>query len=184
MDRENAHAASKVRIVDSGRLSPDARRVLDACLATATGTAAGILIDSGLGVRMSIVNAVYRLLAPMFDVLSEFPNGQLVLADFIRRIPLVLIVGLLVGLVLRHFRYPRLLLCSVPIWFAYLVGHKLVFALLLLPGDGPASTRFSQTQLIAEFVLYSMQYALLIFIIRATDAVLAQSARRKSAAAA
>jgi hypothetical protein len=168
----------------TGWFSPDARRVLDACLATTTGTAAGILIDSGYSVRTWVINVVYRLLGPVFDVLTAYPNGQLVLADFIQRVPLVLIVGMLVGFFLRYFRYPRLLLCSVPVWFAYLVGSRLVFALLLALGGGAGRvpTGFSQAQVIAQVVLYSMQYALLIFIIRATDALLLHSARRRSAA--
>jgi len=185
MDRGNADAASHSRSTAVGRLSPDARKVLDAFLATATGTAAGILVDSGFSLRPSIVDGVFRFLGPLFDVLSDHPNAQLVLAGFIHRIPIVLIVGMLVGLLLRRFSYPRLLLCSVPIWFAYLVGRKLIFALLVLSGagEGRVSAGFSGSQIIPEFVLYSMQYALLIFVIRTTDAVLAQSARRKSAVA-
>ena len=164
--------------------SSDARRLLDACLATATGTAAGILVDTGFSVRVSIVNAVYRLLGPVFDVLRNFPNIQLVVAEFIERIPVVLIVGLLVGFFLRNFSYPRLLLCSVPVWFAYLVGSRVVSALLLVldGGAGRLPAGFSQNQVIAYVALYSMQYALLILVIRATDSLLRQSARRRSAA--
>ena len=186
MDRENPGAASNARTAGGRRLSADAQRVLDAFLATATGTAAGILVDSGFSVRASVFDAVYRFLGPLFDVLSDYPNGQLVFASFIHRVPIVLIIGMLVGLFLRHFRYPRLLLCSVPIWFVYLVGRKLVFALLVLFGAGEdgVSTGFSGIQIISEFALYSMQYALLILVIRTTDSVLVQSARRKSAAAA
>ena len=183
MDRENPDAASNGRTADGVRFSPDARRVLDAFLATATGTAAGILVDSGFSLRASIVDAVYRFLGPMFDVLGEYPNGQLVLAGFIHRIPIVLIIGMLVGLFLRRFRYPLLLLCSVPIWFACLVSRKLAFALPLLfgAGEGRGSAGFSQ--IVPELVLYSMQYALLIVVIRAIDAVLVHSAPRKSTAA-
>ena len=182
MDRENP-AASNARAAGRIRLSPDVRRVLDAFVATATGTAAGILVDSGFSLRASIVDVVYRFLGPLFDVLGDYPNGQLVLAGLIHRVPIVLIIGMLVGLFLRRFRYPRLLLCSVPIWFACLVSRKLAFALPLLfgAGEGRGSAGFSQ--IVPELVLYSMQYALLILVILATDAVLAQSVRRKSAAA-
>jgi hypothetical protein len=178
-------SAGDVRDAGTAWLSADARRVLDACVATATGTAAGILIDTGFSVRTWVINAVYRLLGPVFDVLREFPNGQLVLADIIQRIPVVLMVGLLVGFFLRYFRYPRLLLCSVPVWFAYLVGSRLALALLLLLGGGAgrAPAGFSGTQVIAQVMLYSMQYTLLIFIIRATDSLLVHSALRRSAAA-
>ena len=185
MDRGHPDAAPHSRTTAGRRLSPDVRKVLDAFLATATGTAAGILVDSGFSLRPSIVDVAYRFLGPLFDVISEYPNGQLVLAGFIHRIPIVLIVGMLVGLFLRRFSYPRLLLYSVPIWFVYLVGRKLMFALLVLSGagEGRVSAGFFQVQVIAELALYSMQYALLIFVIRATDSVLVQSARRKSAAA-
>jgi len=185
MDREKPHAPSGARAA-GGWLSPDVRHFVDAFVATATGTLAGILVDSGFDVRISIVNAVFRLLGPLFDVFSAFPNGQLVLAGFISRVPIVLIVGLLAGLFLRHFRYPRLLLCSVPVWLVYLVGRKLVFALLILVGarGGGVSTGFPQVSIIPELALYSMQYALLILVIYATDAMLVRSARRKSAVAA
>jgi hypothetical protein len=163
----------------------DVRRGLDAFVATAMGTMAGLLADSGFGVRMSMVNAVYRLLAPVFDVFSAFPNGQLVLAGFVYRMPVVLLVGLVVGLFLRHIKYPRLLLCSVFAWPVYMAGRKLAIELLLLPGGagGGAGPTFLQINFIAEFVLYSMQYGLLIVVIRATDWVLARSARRKAASA-
>jgi hypothetical protein len=186
MDRENPHAAPGARVADTGWLSPDMRRVLDALLATATGTMAGILVDSGFGVRMSIVNAVYRLLGPLFDVFSDFPNGQLVLAGFIYRIPVVLIIGLLVGLFLRHFRYPRLLLFSILVWPVYLAGRRLASALLLQFGDhgSGATSPFLQIDIVPELVLYSMQYVLLIVVIHTTDAVLMRSARRRSASAA
>jgi hypothetical protein len=186
MDREKPYAPPGARAAGAGWLSPDVRHFVDALLATATGTLAGILVDSGFGVRISIVNAVFRLLGPLFDVFSAFPNGQLVVAGFISCIPIVLIVGLLAGLFLRHFRYPRLLLCSVPVWLVYLVGRKLVFALLILISarGGGVSAGFPQINIVPELALYSMQYALLILVIYATDAMLARPARRKSAVAA
>jgi hypothetical protein len=186
MIRENLHAAPGARVAGIGWLSPEMQRVLGAFLATATGTAAGIFVDSGFGVRMSIVNAVYRLLAPLFDVLSAYPNGQLTLAGFIYRIPIVLIIGLLVGLFLRHFRYPRLLLCSILIWPVYFAGRRPASALLLQIGDhgSGATSTFLQIDIVPELVLYSMQYALLIVVIHTTDAVLVRSARGRSASAA
>jgi hypothetical protein len=186
MIRENLHAAPGARVAGIGWLSPEMQRVLGAFLATATGTAAGIFVDSGFGVQMSIVNAVYRLLAPLFDVLSAYPNGQLTLAGFIYRIPIVLIIGLLVGLFLRHFRYPRLLLCSILIWPVYFAGRRPASALLLQIGDhgSGATSTFLQIDIVPELVLYSMQYALLIVVIHTTDAVLVRSARGRSASAA
>ena len=174
---------SETRIAGNVGLSPDARRVLNAFLATATGTAAGILVDSGFSLRASVINAIYRLLGPLFNVLDAYPNGQLVLAGFVQRIPIVLIIGMLVGMLLRRFRYPRLLLWSVPIWFACLISRKVGFALLILVGAGEGRGSAGFSHIVPELVLYSMQYALLIFVIRATDAVLVHSARRKSAAA-
>ena len=146
----------------------DTRRLLDALLATAVGTLAGIVADSGFGVRDSIVNAVYRLLGSLFDLFSAFPISQLVAARFIDRIPIVLIVGLALGMILRYIRYPRLLLASVLVWPACLVGR-----LLMLP----------QGSIVPDIAGYLMQYGFLILVIRATDAVLARSARRRGAAA-
>lgn len=183
--RENLHAAPGTRVAGSGWHSPGMQRVLGACLATATGTAAGIFVDSGFGVRLSIVNAVYRLLGPLFDIFSAYPNGQLTLAGFIYRIPIGLLVGLLVGLFLRYFSYPRLLLWSILVWPVYLVGRKLASALLLLAGGqaSGATSTFLQYYFVPQLVLYSMQYALLILVIHTTAAILARSARRKAASA-
>lgn len=144
----------------------DIRRVFDALLATSIGTTAGIVADSGFGVRDSIINAVYRLLSPLFDLFSAFPIGQLVVAGFIDRIPIVLIVGLAVGMILRYIRYRRLLLGSVLVWLVYVVGRMLVF---------------EQGNIIPDTAGYLMQYGSLILVIRATDAVLTRSARRKAA---
>ncbi len=186
MIQQDLHAAAGARVAGIRWLSPELQHVLGAFLATATGTAAGIFVDSGFGVRMSIVNAVYRLLEPLFAVLSEYPNGQLTLAGLIYCIPIVLIVGLLAGLFLRHFRYPRLLLCSILVWPVYLAGRRLASAFLLLIADqaSGASSTFLQFSFVPQLVLSSMQYALLILVIRTTDAVLVRSARRRSASAA
>lgn|SRR5258708_6777215 len=167
-------------------VTPDLRRGFDALVATAIGTLAGILVDSGFGVRMSIVNAVYRLLGPVFDIFSAYPIGQLTLAGFIYRIPIVLIVGLLVGLFLRHFRFPRLLLCSILVWPVYLAGRRLASALLLMIGDeaSAASSAFLPIDFVPGLVIYSLQYALLILVVHTTAAMLTRSARRKAAPAA
>ena len=146
----------------------DIRSLFDALLATSIGTLAGIVADSGFGVRDSMVNAVYRLLSPLFDLFSAFPIAQLVVAGFIDRIPIVLILGLAVGMILRYIRYPRLLLGSVLVWLACLVGRLLVF---------------EQGNIIPDTAGYLMQYGLLILVIRATDAVLAKSARRRASPA-
>ncbi len=168
MARENPQAAPRAAPADEGKLFPDLRRAFEALAATAVGTLAGILADSGFGVRDSIVNAVLRLLGPLFDIFSAFPNSQLVVAGFIDRIPIVLIVGMAVGMVLRHLRYRRLLLGSTLIWLVYLLAGQLAYA------------RIDSIPAIAG---YLMQYAFLILVIRATDAV-AKTARLKSVPAA
>lgn len=158
------------------RLSADVRRALDALLATATGTLGGILVDSGYSVRISLLNAAYRLLGPLFDTLDDFPNAQLVLAGFIQRIPVVLIAGLLTGLILRWYRYPWLVLASTLVWMVYRVGRKLAMALLPDRSDGEHA--LGLFQLAPELALYTLQYGLLLIVIVTTDAVLARCAAR------
>lgn len=153
-------------MADEAKLFPDLRRAFEALFATAIGTLAGILVDSGFGVRDSIVNAVLKLLGPLFDIFSAFPNSQLVVAGFIDRIPIVLIVGMAVGMVLRHIRYRRLLLWSTLVWLVRLAGSNLAMA---------------QIDSIPAIAGYLMQYASLVLVIRATDAVAAKSDRRKPA---
>ncbi|MEO8157735.1 MAG: hypothetical protein ABI648_08050 [Betaproteobacteria bacterium] len=157
-------------------LCADVRRVIDALLATATGTLAGILVDSGYSVRSSLLNAVYRLLGPLFDAFGAFPNSQLVLDGFIQRIPVVLVIGMLVGLILRSFRYPRLVLASTLVWVGYLQGRKL--AMTLLSGAGDAEHAWDLFQRVPELVLYTLQYGLLVIVIAATNTVLVRSATR------
>jgi hypothetical protein len=176
MDGDKPQLPPNAVVAGNPWLSADVRPVLDALVATAAGTLAGILVDSGFGLRMSVINAVYRLLSPLFDALSAFPNGQLVLADFIYRVPVVLIVGMLTGLVLRYFRYSRLVIYSTLVWLVYLVGRK--FALAIIPatiGEGdPHPWNFFQ--ILPEVVLLSMQYTLLILVLCMTDRLLARSA--------
>lgn len=155
-------------MADEAKLFPDLRRAFEALAATAIGTLAGILVDSGYSVRDSIVNAVLGLLGPLFDAFSDFPNAQLVVAGFIDRMPIVLIVGMAVGMVLRHVRYRRLLLWSTLIWLAYLLVGELGHA---------------RIDSIAAIAGYLMQYVFLVLVICATDAV-ARTARRKSVPAA
>jgi hypothetical protein len=164
-------------------VSPDLHRGFDAMVATAIGTMAGLLADSGFGVRMSIVNAAYRWLHPVFDVFSAHPIFQLILADFIYRTPIALIIGLSVGLILRYIRYARLLVGSILVWPICLAGRGLLF--VFLPPDGGQATSASvvgttapRSDVIPELVLYLMQYALLFLIIYLTHAVLLHPKRQ------
>lgn len=167
---------------DRAWISPDLRRVLDALVATATGTLAGILVDSGFGVRASVINFVYELLRPLFGLLADFPIGQLVAAEFIYRIPIVLIVGMLVGLVLRHVRYRRLLLWSVAVWPAcLLMGTVLsLFLVQKVAGSGSVSA-IPRLGSFPELVIYVLQYSLLMLVILAAEAAIFRSKRRAAA---
>lgn len=164
---------------------PDLRRGFDALVATAIGTMVGLLVDIGFGVRMSIVNAVYRRLHPVFDVFSAHPIVQLVLADFIYRTPVALIIGLFVGLILRHVRYRRLLLCAMLVWPLYLAGRGLL-SVLLIPSGGQEHgvSAIGATALrnddVPAMILYLMQYSLLFLIIFLTHAVLLRPKRQLS----
>lgn len=173
----------KSPLVSPTWISPDVRRALDALLATAIGTLAGILVDSGFGVRDSIVNAVLRLLGPLFDVFSGFPIAQLVVANFIDRIPIVLIVGLAVGMILRHVRYRLLLLWSTLIWLGCLLAKSLLLLLAARHGAGTAAVSPIRIGSFPEALGYLMQYGLLILVIRATDGLLARTAKRTDAPA-
>jgi hypothetical protein len=143
----------------------DLRRGLDALLAAAVGTLAGIVADSGFTVRDSLLDPLYRLLGPVFDLFSAFPNAQLVAAGVIDRLPIVLIVGFGLGMLLRQLRYPRLLLCAIPIWPLCAIARRL-------------ASPEAAGSLVAEAAIYLMQYALLILVIRWTHALLLRNARK------
>lgn len=180
--RQGVHTALSMR----RSMSPDLRRGFDALVATAIGTMAGLLVDSGFGLRMSIVNAVYRWLHPVFDVFSAHPIVQLILADFIYRTPVALIIGLFVGLILRHVRYPRLLVCTILVWPLYLAGRGLLLVLLIPSGEqGYGTSAIGATALrndvFTAMILYLMQYSLLFLIIYLTHAVLLRRKRQASA---
>jgi hypothetical protein len=140
-------------------MDADFRRGLDALLAAALGTLAGILADSGFTVREAVLAPLFWLLGPAFDLLRAFPNAQLVVAGVVDRLPVVLILGLGAGMVLRHVRYRRLLLWTVPVWPACSLVRKLAAA--------PDAGGFA-----AQAALYAMEYALLILLIRWTHAFL------------
>ena len=164
-------------------MSPDLRRGFDALVATAIGTMAGLLVDSGFGVRIAIVNAVYRLLQPVFDVFSTHPVLQLLLADFIYRIPVTLIIGLFVGLILRYVRYPLLLVSTILVWPICLSGRGLL-SVLLIPIAGQEHGVFTigsaplRNDDVRAMILYLMQYSLLFLIIYLTHAVVLRPKRQ------
>lgn len=144
-------------------------------LATAIGTMAGLLVNSGFGVRASIINGVYKLLGPLIDIARDYPNGQLVIAGFIYTVPVVLIVGLAIGLILRGIRFRRLLLCSILIWPLYIVGRRLVLFAGIGDQEGRAASALFRTFLLPEIVAYLLQYSALFLIIYLTNAVLLRS---------
>lgn len=154
------------------------RGALAALLATAIGTMAGLLVNSGFGVRASIINFVYSLLGPLFDIASDYPNGQLVIAGFIYSVPVVLMVGLGVGLILRAMRFQRLLLCSILIWPLYIVGRRLVLLVRIGDQEGRAASALFQSFIVPEMVAYLMQYSLLFLIIYMTNAMLVRPGRK------
>lgn len=149
------------------------RNGLDALMATAVGTLAGILVDAGFTIREALLHPVYWLLGPLFDLFSGFPNAQLVVAGVIDRLPVVLVVGLGIGLVLRAIRYPRLLLAATAVWPACVVLRKLVIGLV----SGNAAPE-AIGSLPPQAAIYAMQYALLIVVIQAADRAVRKSARR------
>ncbi len=158
---------------DSPSLPHDMRNGLDALMATALGTLAGILVDAGFTVREALLHPVYWLLGPLFDLFSGFPNAQLVVAGAIDRLPVVLVVGLGMGLVLRYLRYPRLLLVATAVWPISVVLRKLVMG--LVSDNAPPDAMGS---LPPQAAIYAMQYALLILVINAADRAVHKSARR------
>jgi hypothetical protein len=140
-------------------MDADFRRGLEALLAAAIGTLAGILADSGFTVREAVLAPIYWVLGPAFDVLRAFPNTQLVFAGVIDRLPVVLILGLGIGMFLRHVRYRHLLLWTVAVWPACALVRKLA--------SSQAAGGFA-----AQAAIYAMEYALLILLIRWTHAFL------------
>jgi hypothetical protein len=151
---------------DPGSSLPnDLRSAFDALLASAIGTFAGILVDSGFTVRRVLLDSVYWLLGPIFDLFSRFPNLQLVGIGVVDRLPIVLIAGLAIGLMLRKVRYPRILLCATIVWPVCVVLRRA--AMSIFPGAG-AGTGDANSYL-PEVAIYVLQYALLILIIRLAD---------------
>ena len=159
------------------RVPPEIRGALAALLATAIGTMAGLLVNSGFGVRAPIINFVYGLLGPLFNIARDYPNGQLVMAGFIYTVPVVLIVGLAIGLILRGIRFRRLLLCSILIWPLYIVGRRLVLFVRIGEQEGRAASALFRTFVIPEMVAYLLQYSFLFLIIYMTHALLVRRGR-------
>jgi hypothetical protein len=137
-------------------MDAELRRGLEALLAAAIGTLAGILADSGFTIRESLLHPVFWLLGPAFDLFSAFPNAQLVLAGVVERLPVILILGLGTGLLLRHVRYRRLLLWTLFIWPLCVMVRRLA---------GPEAAN----GFVPQLVTYAMQFALLVIVMRATD---------------
>jgi hypothetical protein len=133
-------------------------RGLDALAATAAGTLAGVLADSGFALRDPLMSTAYRLLEPLFGLFGANVTGQLVFVEFVQRIPGVLLVGLVVGLALKYVRYQWLLSASVVVWPATLFAAAVY--------ESPAGG----SNLLPDLVLYCLQYSLLILMIRLAHA--------------
>lgn len=146
-------------------LARDLRRAIDAFVATALGTLGGILVDSGFEVREALLRPLYLLLGPAFDLFSPFPNLQLAVAGVVDRLPVVLIVGLALGLLLRKLRYPRMLLCATAVWPLCVVARRLLA--IAFSQDGMAGAG----SVLADAVIYALQYPLLILVIRGAHRV-------------
>lgn len=166
---------------DRAWIPRDLRRVLDALVASAIGTMAGLLVDSGFGLRASVINVVYELLQPLFGLFSDFPVTQLMVAELVYRIPVVLIVGMLVGLLLRHIHYRRLALWSIAVWPACLLAGTLVSVIAMhevaTPAAAPAIPRIGS---VAEFLVYLPQYSLLVVVALGAEAAVSRAARAKA----
>jgi hypothetical protein len=150
-------------------MDADFRRGLESLFAAAIGTLAGILADSGFTVRHSVLHPLYWLLGPAFDLFQYFPNLQLVLASVIDRLPIVLILGLGIGMFLRQIRYRRLLLWTLGVWPACALVRKLA---------APAGAN----SFIPELAVYGLEYALLAFVIWRTHSFLSRTSAPKAAA--
>jgi hypothetical protein len=157
------------------KVPPEVRGALAAFLATAIGTMAGLLVNSGFSVRASIINFLYRLLGPLFDIARDYPNGQLVIAGFIYTVPVVLMVGLGIGLILRGIRFRRLLL-----WPLYVVGSRLMLFGRIGDEEGRAASALFRSFIIPEMIAYLLQYSLLFLIIYMTHAVLVRQGQEGS----
>lgn len=167
---------------DRAWIPADLRLVFNALIATAIGTMAGLLVDSGFGLRASVINSVYELLQPLFGLIADFPITQLVIAEYIYRVPVVLIIGMLVGLVLRHIYYRRLLLWSIAVWPVCLVLGTLLSSFLARKGSaGVAASSIPGIGSAAEFLIYFLQYSLLLLVILGADTMAARAGRKAGA---
>jgi len=168
---------------DRAPIPADLRSVLDALIATAAGTMAGILADSGFGLRASVINVVYGFLQPVFALFADFPLIQLVVAEFVYRIPVVLIVGMLGGLVLRHIRYRLLTLWSIAVWPACLLaGTAIWFFIMKDTAGGDSANGIPRVGSFPELLIYVLQYLLLVLVILAAEAMIVRADRKAHAA--
>ncbi len=164
---------------DRAWIPADLRLLLDALVASAIGTMAGLLVDSGFGLRASVINVAYQLLQPLFGLFADLPITQLVVAEFVYRIPVVLIVGMLAGLVLRHIHYRRLMLWSIAVWPACLLAGTVISSFVTQStatgGDAPGIPRLGS---VPEFLIYVLQYSLLVLVILASEFVISRAGKR------
>lgn len=158
------------------------RQGFAALAAAAIGTAAGIFADSTFALRRPIVEMLYRSAGPLFDLIGNFPNGQLMLSAFLDRVPILLLVGLAIGLLERYLRFRALLLGCVLVWPGLLGLRRLASWIALASGDGEVALAFFASVLLPQAVSYCMQYAFLFVVIRGTSLLLAMTARKPAPA--
>lgn len=118
---------------------------------------------------------LYKALRGVFGILASYSYGELALATLLYRLPIVLIVGLLIGLILSRVQYPRLLVYCLLAWPTYYF-----FEHLLLIGLRPAVVAsLLRDRLGAEMSVYCVEYVLLFVVILVTNAAVVRSKKRK-----
>jgi len=90
-----------------------------------------------------------------------------------------LIIGMLVGLVLRHIFYRRLLLWSIAVWPVCLILGTLLSSFVTREvAAGVAASSIPGIGSAAEFLIYFLQYSLLVLVILGADTMASRAGRK------
>jgi hypothetical protein len=161
-------------------MSLDLRTASVALLPMAIGTVAGRLVDIPVGTPQQAMTLLYEPLRGVFGTIAAYPYGELMLAALLYRLPLVLVIGVLVGWMLSRLHYPRLLVYSLLAWpLFHLLERCLHFASLKSGESDPAIlASLLGDRLAAELTVYCLVYLLLFVVVFATSAVLVRAKRQ------
>ncbi len=134
------------------------------------GAVSGYLVGHPFGMPQGAFTAIYKLALPLLGKFQGRTYFDLGLAALVYAFPTILVLGLVLGMVMKRTYHKRLLMYSTLIWsLIYFVENTVVLNLIkrgeVLTGQGSKASSFLSEKFGAEMSIYFLEYSLLFILI-------------------